>query len=65
MANQSYAKMLVGVTMHISTKTKMVNQSSVMPNKDVTVSLRWKNGLTCVDLMVRNVIVLMDKFYMV
>jgi hypothetical protein len=51
--------------MLISIKTQMVNQSSMMENKDVIVNLPWKNGLICVDSMVRNVIVQMGKFYMV
>jgi hypothetical protein len=65
MVTQSYVKTSVGDMMLISIKTQMVNQFSMMGNKGVIVNLPWKNGLICVDSMVRNVIVLMGKFYMV
>lgn len=64
MVTQSCAKTSAGAMMLISIKTQMVNQSLMMVNKDVIVNLQWKNGLICVDSMVRNVIVQMDKFYM-
>lgn len=64
MVTQSCVKTSAGAMMLISIKTQMVNQSLMMVNKDVIVNLQWKNGLICVDSMVRNVIVQMDKFYM-
>ena len=65
MDTQYYAKMSVGVMMFNLTKTQMIHQSSMMMNKDAFVNLLWKNGLICVDSMVKNVIAQMDKFFMV
>jgi hypothetical protein len=39
MATQSYVKISAGDMMLISIKTQMVNQSSMMENKDVIVNL--------------------------